>query len=56
VSAAPTPLPDARPHPRLSRWITARRRTAAAHLFRGLCYGIGTGAVSLAVFWIKRHM
>jgi hypothetical protein len=56
VSAAPAPLPDTRPRPRLRRWIAARRRTAAAHLFRGLCYGTGTGVVSLAVFWIKQHI
>lgn len=58
MSTAPAPLPAPRPRAasRLLRWITARRRTAVAHIFRGVCYGIGTGTVSIAAFWLQQRI
>ncbi|CAL9485024.1 hypothetical protein [Streptomyces atacamensis] len=41
---------------RLARWGFRRRRIAADHLLRGVCSGIGTTAVGLAVVWFQsRH-
>ncbi|MFG2586355.1 hypothetical protein [Streptomyces malaysiensis] len=34
-------------------WIARRRRTIATQILRGACYGIGTGAVGLAFWWIE---
>ncbi|MDN3294922.1 hypothetical protein QWM81_12840 [Streptomyces ficellus] len=36
-----------------TRWVPQRRRAALSHLLRGVCYGIGTGAISLIVLWIQ---
>ncbi|MFF0737776.1 hypothetical protein ACFYVK_39960 [Streptomyces chartreusis] len=44
------------PAPRLRRWARRRRRDAANHLLRGLCYGIGTGAAGLAFWWLQQHL
>lgn len=37
-------------------WLHRCRRTAATHLLRGLCYGIGTGLAGLAFWWLEQHM
>jgi hypothetical protein len=45
--------------PRLAavrRWAARRRRTAATQILRGTSYGLGAGAVSLAVFWVENHV
>jgi hypothetical protein len=34
--------------------IARRRRIALAHMLRGACYGIGTGAIGLAFIWLER--
>ncbi|MFH9590122.1 hypothetical protein ACH4LS_33940 [Streptomyces luteogriseus] len=41
---------------RLRQWIARRRRIALAHMLRGACYGIGTGAIGLAFIWLERLM
>ncbi|MFK4067883.1 hypothetical protein [Streptomyces sp. NPDC029674] len=38
-----------------ARFLRDRRHDAATHLLRGTCYGLGTGLVSLAVWWIQQH-
>nr|WTB12167.1 hypothetical protein OG546_50330 [Streptomyces antimycoticus] len=38
---------------RLRSWFARRRRTIAAHMLRGACYGLGTGAVGLGFWWIE---
>ncbi|MGV4985789.1 hypothetical protein ACVB8X_07005 [Streptomyces sp. NRAIS4] len=59
---APATTTKASPDPRkgtLTRaltWIRQRRRTAATHLLRGLCYGIGTGLAGLAFWWLEQHL
>lgn len=37
-------------------WGTARRRTAFSLILRGVCTGIGTGAIGLLVFWSEHHL
>ncbi|MEU5404303.1 hypothetical protein ABZ348_34030 [Streptomyces sp. NPDC005963] len=37
------------------RWAARRRRTAAVHTLRGICYGLGTTTVTLAAIWVQRH-
>ena len=32
-----------------------RRRDAACHLLRGICYGTGTGLAGLAFWWLEHH-
>lgn len=44
------------PVSRLGRWARRRRRAAADHLLRGVCYGIGTGAAGLAFWWMEQHL
>ncbi|WP_172387191.1 hypothetical protein [Streptomyces sp. MNP-20] len=39
---------------RIRRWLRRRRRYAALHLLRGLCYGLGTGLVGLGFYWLQR--
>ncbi|UZJ33159.1 hypothetical protein [Streptomyces endophytica] len=41
---------------RLRQWVRRHRRDAAAHLLRGTCYGLGTGAVGLAFWWIQQQL
>ncbi|MEU9186252.1 hypothetical protein AB0D14_17230 [Streptomyces sp. NPDC048484] len=41
---------------RLVRWTRPRRRAAVGLLLRGVCYGLGTGAVSLATFWVQNRL
>jgi hypothetical protein len=41
---------------RTRTWIRQRHRSAAAHLLRGLCYGIGTGTAGLASWWLQQHL
>jgi hypothetical protein len=41
---------------RLRRWVRRRRGDAADHLLRGLCYGIGTGAAGLLIWWLEQHL
>ncbi|MDG9705885.1 hypothetical protein [Streptomyces sp. DH37] len=38
---------------RLVRWGVRRRRVAAGYVLRGVCSGIGTTAVGLAVVWLQ---
>lgn len=38
---------------RLVRWFARRRRAIAAHVLRGACYSIGTGAVGFGFWWIE---
>lgn len=38
------------------RWAARHRRTALAHILRGACYGLGTGAIGLAFIWLERFM
>ncbi|MFJ4569050.1 hypothetical protein ACIP4U_36440 [Streptomyces caelestis] len=38
------------------RWAAQRRRAALAHMLRGACYGLGTGAIGLAFVWLERFM
>ncbi|GAA2255008.1 hypothetical protein [Streptomyces indiaensis] len=38
------------------RWAARHRRTARAHILRGACYGLGTGATGLAFMWLERLM
>ncbi|MCC2276601.1 hypothetical protein LKL35_14455 [Streptomyces sp. ET3-23] len=40
---------------RLLRWAAACRRAAIGLMLRGICYGTGTGLVSLFVYWFQRH-
>ncbi|GAA2266233.1 hypothetical protein GCM10010232_68230 [Streptomyces amakusaensis] len=40
----------------LAQWAARRRRTAAVHLLRGICYGIGTSAVTLLAVWAEQHL
>lgn len=50
--------PDTGPNPRTGtarRWA-ARRRTMTNQLLRGACYGAGTGATCLIIWWIEQHM
>ena len=41
---------------RLLRRAAARRRVAAGHMFRGVCCGVGAGAVSLIVLWVQEGL
>ncbi|MEE4420247.1 hypothetical protein [Streptomyces bugieae] len=41
---------------RLRQWVRRHRHDAAAHLLRGTCYGLGTGAVGLAFWWIQQQL
>jgi hypothetical protein len=41
---------------RLVQWTRLRRRVAIGLLLRGACYGLGTGAVSLATFWMQGRL
>ncbi|MGW8374801.1 hypothetical protein [Streptomyces sp. ODS28] len=41
---------------RALRGVRRNRRTAVAHMARGVCYGLGTGVVSLAVFWVQKRV
>lgn len=53
--------PDGHPPTGTPRALTTRkqlhrlRRTAAAHAFRGLCYGLGTAASGLLGYWIQQQ-
>ncbi|MBT2450783.1 hypothetical protein J7F03_27665 [Streptomyces sp. ISL-43] len=40
---------------RLPAWAHRRRRAAAAHLFRGVCYGIGTALVGTLTLWLQNR-
>ncbi|MEU6122493.1 hypothetical protein [Streptomyces sp. NPDC047123] len=56
--ARTTPLPpdeEPLPPPPDKGPCRRRRHDAATHLLRGTCYGLGTGIVSLAVWWIQQH-
>ncbi|WP_251091364.1 hypothetical protein [Streptomyces sp. Caat 7-52] len=51
------------PHPhesstaaRMLALLHRHRRTAAAQLLRGLCYGAGTGLTGLATWWLQQHL
>ncbi|MFI1400517.1 hypothetical protein [Streptomyces sp. NPDC020681] len=41
---------------RLVQGIRKRRRAAIGLLLRGACYGLGTGAVSVATYWLQSRM
>ncbi|MGV2922176.1 hypothetical protein [Streptomyces alfalfae] len=59
--SAPHTGPDGHPPTRTPRAQATRqrlhqlRRTATAHAFRGLCYGLGTAAAGLLSYWIQQH-
>ncbi|PJE95807.1 hypothetical protein CUT44_21370 [Streptomyces carminius] len=38
---------------RLARWGVRHRHIAAGHLLRGVCSGVGTALVGLAVVWFQ---
>jgi hypothetical protein len=40
---------------RAALWAADRRAAALGHLLRGICYGTGTGAVSLLVYWLQNR-
>ncbi|MFD9306770.1 hypothetical protein ACFWCB_29590 [Streptomyces sp. NPDC060048] len=40
---------------RLPAWVRRRRRVAAAHLFRGVCYGSGTALVGTLTLWLQNR-
>ncbi|QCX74657.1 hypothetical protein C9F11_04770 [Streptomyces sp. YIM 121038] len=41
---------------RIRRWLRRRRRYAALHLPRGLCYGLGTGLAGIGFYWLQHHL
>lgn len=41
---------------RFGRWAARRRSAALGHIFRGACYGIGTGTVSLVIVWVRPYL
>ncbi|MEU7650308.1 hypothetical protein [Streptomyces huasconensis] len=59
--STPSTSPAGRPPTGTPRALTTRkrlhrlRRTAATHLFRGLCYGLGTAASGLLGYWIQQQ-
>ncbi len=62
--STPRPSPDGHPPTGTPRALTTRkrphrlhrlRRTAATHVFRGLCYGLGTAASGLLGYWIQQQ-
>ncbi|MGW7529106.1 hypothetical protein [Streptomyces sp. NPDC054783] len=36
--------------------VTRHRRAALAHMLRGACYGIGTGAIGLAFMRVEQRL
>jgi len=50
------PRAGGKPRTTLRQRIARRRRIALAHVLRGACYGIGTGAIGLAFIWLERLM
>ncbi|MER7173151.1 hypothetical protein [Streptomyces mesophilus] len=38
----------------LRDWALARRRTALGQLLRGICFGCGSGLITLATLWLTR--
>ncbi|MEV4437312.1 hypothetical protein [Streptomyces sp. NPDC049555] len=52
---APLPVPGEGRLARTLRWARRRRRTALGLLLRGVCYGTGTGLVSMLVFWLQHR-
>ncbi|MEV7192304.1 hypothetical protein AB0N81_10925 [Streptomyces sp. NPDC093510] len=40
---------------RLRGWARARRRTALSQLLRGICFGSGSGLITLIVFWLTHR-
>jgi hypothetical protein len=50
----PTPRPGRKRRTTLRQRLARHRRTALAHMLRGACYGIGTGAIGLAFLWLER--
>ncbi|MFF3558235.1 hypothetical protein ACFYXL_33030 [Streptomyces tsukubensis] len=40
----------------LVRRTSRHRRIATAHLLRGACYGLGTGAVTLLAVWAEQYI
>ncbi|HET9382869.1 MAG TPA: hypothetical protein VFP69_18875 [Streptomyces sp.] len=64
-SVPPSPAPLTETGPRAPRqdiprralaWVRRRRRSAATHVLRGLCYGIGTGLAGLVFWWLEQHL
>ncbi|MFF8659717.1 hypothetical protein [Streptomyces huasconensis] len=45
----------ARRRRRLRIWALARRRTALSQVLRGICFGSGSGLVTLIVFWLTHR-
>ncbi|MEX2981218.1 hypothetical protein [Streptomyces sp. C36] len=40
---------------RAARWTAVRRRAALGLVLRGICYGTGTGLMSLLVYWLQHQ-
>ncbi|MFH8993063.1 hypothetical protein [Streptomyces sp. NPDC017940] len=36
-------------------WAHARRRPALSQVLRGICFGFGSGLVTLTVFWLTHR-
>ena len=36
-------------------WAHARRRTALSQALRGLCFGTGSGLITLLIYWYTRR-
>ncbi|MFI9587513.1 hypothetical protein ACIHCQ_38180 [Streptomyces sp. NPDC052236] len=41
---------------RLLRWGRQRHRAALGLVLRGACWGLGTGAVSTAAYWVQNRL
>ncbi|MGW0538028.1 hypothetical protein [Streptomyces sp. NPDC003032] len=54
-TAAPVGRALARRGRRLRGWARARRRTALSQLLRGICFGSGSGLITLIVFWLTHR-
>ncbi len=37
------------------RWLLRRRHVMMTSALRGACYGAGTGAVGLLIWWLERY-
>ncbi|MGA5454421.1 hypothetical protein ACPCVO_48440 [Streptomyces umbrinus] len=48
------PAPPAKRRTPARGWIARRRRTALTHMWRGACYGIGTGLIGLGFMWLEQ--
>ncbi|MEV6782707.1 hypothetical protein [Streptomyces sp. NPDC051098] len=40
---------------RIRDWALARRRTAWSQILRGICFGSGSGLITLIIFWLTHR-